>query len=105
MLPDPLDTDSDPDRGAAPDVGDTGDPNGTWRRSQKSLSDYGRFASVGLQFGIVLVLFSLAGYWLDQRLGTTPWLLVTGAGVGFVGGLVSMIKRIPVPTRRRKRDA
>jgi F0F1-type ATP synthase assembly protein I len=45
------------------------------------------FAGVGLQFAVTIVLFALAGIWLDKRLGTSPWLLLLmvfgGAGLGF----------------------
>jgi F0F1-type ATP synthase assembly protein I len=45
------------------------------------------FAGVGLQFAVTLVVFALAGIWLDKRLGTSPWLLIVlvmgGAGLGF----------------------
>ncbi|HPF15479.1 MAG TPA: AtpZ/AtpI family protein, partial [Planctomycetota bacterium] len=36
---------------------------------QEMLRDYGRYGSVGLQFGVSLVLFSLGGYWLDRKFG------------------------------------
>ncbi|HEY8176204.1 MAG TPA: AtpZ/AtpI family protein [Gemmatimonadaceae bacterium] len=49
---------------------------------------------MGLQFAVTLVLFALAGIWLDKRLGTSPWLLIVlvlgGAGLG----LWSMVRRL-----------
>jgi len=45
------------------------------------------FAGVGLQFAVTLVVFSLAGIWLDGRLGSSPWFTIAlvffGAGFGF----------------------
>ena len=45
------------------------------------------FAGIGLQFAITLVVFALAGIWLDRRLGTSPWLLIVlvlgGSGLAF----------------------
>ena len=45
------------------------------------------FAGVGVQFGITIVAFALAGVWLDRRLGTSPWLLIVlvlgGSGLAF----------------------
>ena len=53
-----------------------------------------QFAGVGLQFAITLVLFALAGIWLDKRLGTSPWLLIAlvlgGAGLA----LWTMVRRL-----------
>ena len=52
------------------------------------------FAGIGLQFGLTIVLFALAGIWLDKRLGTSPWfvlmLVFAGAGLGFW----SMVRRM-----------
>lgn len=45
------------------------------------------FAGIGIQFGVTVVAFAFAGVWLDQRLGTSPWLVLImvfgGAGLGF----------------------
>ncbi len=45
------------------------------------------FAGVGMQFSATIVVFALAGVWLDKRLGTSPWLVILmvfgGAGLGF----------------------
>lgn len=42
------------------------------------------------------------GYWLDQRWGTTPWLLIVGAGLGLTVMLVDLIKLTqPRPPRSR----
>jgi F0F1-type ATP synthase assembly protein I len=42
---------------------------------------------VGLQFALTIVLFALAGVWLDKRFGTSPWLLFVlvfgGSGLSF----------------------
>jgi len=41
----------------------------------------------------VLVFFFL-GKWLDQRLGTDPWLTLTGLAVGITGGLISFLRTV-----------
>jgi len=45
------------------------------------------FAGIGLQFAVTIVVFALAGVWLDRRLHTSPWLTLAfvlgGAGLGF----------------------
>lgn len=32
------------------------------------------------------------GYWLDQRWGTEPWLVILGAALGFVVGMTHLMK-------------
>jgi F0F1-type ATP synthase assembly protein I len=52
------------------------------------------FAGIGLQFAVVLVVFALAGVWLDRKLGTSPLLVIVlvlgGSGLGFW----SMVRRV-----------
>jgi ATP synthase protein I len=61
-------------------------------------SDYARYAGVGFQFGAAIILFALGGWWLDKRLGTTPWFLILGVFLGFGGGLYSLVKKVPGAT-------
>lgn len=42
------------------------------------------------------------GYWLDSMLGTSPWLLITGAGLGFTLMLRDLIQLTATPSRRNK---
>lgn len=53
-----------------------------------------RLAGIGVQFGAVISLFALAGYWLDDRMGSSPWLLLLGVLLGFVGGTISLVKAV-----------
>ncbi len=52
------------------------------------------YLGLGLQFGAAIVLFMLAGMWLDRRLGTVPWLMVIGVFVGAAGGFYSIYRRL-----------
>ena len=67
--------------------------------------EYGRLAGVGMQFGITIVVLALGGYWLDQQFGTYPLLLIVGVFLGFVGGTISLVKRVGSPSKRRKPPA
>ena len=69
-------------------------------------SDNARYAGVGFQFGAAIIVFALGGWWLDTRLGTKPWLLILGVALGFAGGLISLLKKVPGSTGgREKHDA
>jgi F0F1-type ATP synthase assembly protein I len=42
-----------------------------------------------------VVVFTLGGWWLDQKLDhETPWLLLVGAGIGMTGGFISFFKTV-----------
>jgi len=55
------------------------------------------FAGVGVTFSLTIIVFALAGVWLDKRFGTSPVLLLMmvfgGAGLGFRTMYRSMIKK------------
>ena len=61
----------------------------------------GAYMGLGLQFGLSIVLFMFAGMWLDRRLGTYPWLLVTGVFVGAGAAFYSMYRRLMSDQKRR----
>lgn len=71
--------------------------------------DIGRYSGLGFQFAATVGVFAFGGYWLDQRLGTLPLFLITGVLLGFAGGILSLIRRVPpgggASSRRRKNDA
>jgi len=58
------------------------------------------FAGLGLQFAVTLVLFSLAGVWLDKRLGTSPWLLIGLVLGGFALAFWAMYRRLIASDKR-----
>jgi len=68
-----------------------GPPGGREASSGPSASE---FAGVGLQFAASIIVFLLAGQWLDRKLGTTPWLLIVGVFVGAGGGFYSMYRKL-----------
>jgi ATP synthase protein I len=68
-----------------------GPPGGREAISGPSASE---FAGVGLQFAASIIVFLLAGQWLDRKLGTTPWLLIVGVFFGAGGGFYSMYRKL-----------
>ena len=53
-----------------------------------------QFAGIGVQFGAVIMVFTLAGYWVDKKLGTSPWLLLVSVFVGASAGFYSMYSKV-----------
>ena len=67
------------------------------RRAFESLSA----SSVGLELGIAVIMGLLFGWWLDQKLGTTPWLMFLFLGFGLYAGFRGVIRAV----RRAERAA
>ena len=69
------------------------------RDGRKGISG-SEFAGLGLQFAVVLVVFALAGVWLDRKLGTSPWLVIVlvmgGSGIGFW----SMVRQVNAKAKK-----
>lgn len=82
-------------------------------RSDEPLTDrptrgfdlYGRYAGLGMQFAATIGLFAWAGWWLDGKLGTRPIVLIVGVLLGFLGGLVSLVHKVPPPRGRSRGTA
>jgi F0F1-type ATP synthase assembly protein I len=49
-------------------------------------------ASVGIELSLSTVIGALGGRWLDGKLGTTPWLMISGLILGVVAGFRSLIR-------------
>ncbi len=43
---------------------------------------------------MTIVLSALLGYWLDKKLGTSPWLLIVLVFVGAAAGFYSLYRRV-----------
>ena len=46
----------------------------------------------GIQLAAAVAVFFFAGRWLDEKLNTSPWLMLIGALVGAAGGMYKFIR-------------
>ena len=53
-----------------------------------------RYAGLGVQLAVSMVVFVLAGQWLDKRLGNTGMVTVAAAFLGFGGTMYSLIRAL-----------
>ena len=53
-----------------------------------------KYFAVGLKFAAGIVVFSLAGVWLDRRLGTIPLFTLVGTLGGAVLGFLSVYRDV-----------
>ena len=56
------------------------------------LASWYRMTGVGVEFVVAVLLFGGLGWLADKWLGTRPWLMLVGGGIGFAGGLWILIK-------------
>lgn len=56
------------------------------------LKTIGQLSTIGLAFVFALMMGFGAGFWLDARLGTKPWLSLLGFAVGLAAGILNVIR-------------
>jgi len=66
---------------------------------------YGPFLTLGLQLAITVVAFFFIGRWLDDALGTTPWLMLAGLALGVTGGMISFFRTVIALGKADDREA
>ena len=70
-------------------------PNGFKKdRPRSTLGQIGSYLTIGLELAVFLLVFIFLGRYLDSRLGTEPWLLMTGATVGFIAGFYNLFRTL-----------
>ncbi|HEX8914987.1 MAG TPA: AtpZ/AtpI family protein [Humisphaera sp.] len=66
-------------------------PKGSAGGGESETLAWHRLAGIGVEFVAAVGVFAGLGWYADTKFGTSPWLLITGCGLGFVGGLWNMI--------------
>jgi F0F1-type ATP synthase assembly protein I len=51
-------------------------------------------SSMGLEFGLSVIIGLMFGRWLDSQAGTDPWLMIVFLCFGFAAGLRSILRAI-----------
>lgn len=60
----------------------------------------GELSSIGMTLVLATVIGMAGGYYADQWLGTSPWLLLLGLVLGIAAGFVSMYRSVKAAERR-----
>jgi F0F1-type ATP synthase assembly protein I len=53
-----------------------------------------RYAGIGLQFAVSILVFLYVGQWLDRKFGTSPIFLMLGVFVGAGAAFYSMYRKL-----------
>jgi len=59
---------------------------------------------LGVQFVVAILVCLYAGMWLDSKLGTAPWLLLAGVGVGAGTSFYSMYHVLMAENRKATKE-
>jgi F0F1-type ATP synthase assembly protein I len=67
-----------------------------------ALGAAGKYAGIGLQFALAILLFLYVGQWVDQRLGTKGIFALVGAFVGFGAAFYSIYRSLMADQKREE---
>lgn len=65
--------------------------------------EYLKYSTLGLEMGLSVAVGFGVGSWLDEKLGTTPWMLLFWLFCGLVAAF-RPIFRMVIDVRKRNRD-
>lgn len=71
------------------------------RNGENDAPSTGGYAAAGLQFAVALVVFALAGDWLDGKLGSAPLFLLLGVFGGGAAAFYGMYRKLMGPHSRK----
>ena len=77
----PEDSDQPPDRGTRPTP-----------KPKRPAPNPMLMAGAALEFGLLMIVCIGGGYWLDEKLDTSPVLTLTGLAVGLTGGIYNLYR-------------
>ena len=86
-----------PQSGQRPVERDTSRPRAASASRTSGRSTGAEYAGLGIQLGGAIALFAFVGWWLDERLGTSPWLLIALVFLGAFAGFYSVYRRVFPP--------
>ncbi|MCX5784306.1 MAG: AtpZ/AtpI family protein [Elusimicrobia bacterium] len=56
--------------------------------------NYWKYAQIGLELAVSVLLGFWAGYRLDKKIGTSPWLMLGGSAGGMAAGFYLVIREL-----------
>ncbi len=59
---------------------------------RQQLRTAARFSAIGIEMGLSPLVGYFGGRWLDQKLGTAPWLMIIGLLLGAAAGFRSVFR-------------
>ena len=67
------------------------------RKRRESMAQAGMMFGAGLQFAVTIMIATAGGWWLDERLSTSPFLLIAGMLFGATAAFYHLYKALTRP--------
>jgi F0F1-type ATP synthase assembly protein I len=79
---------------SASNTGNKNDKESEFEKVAKSYRTGWAYAEYAFQYGVAIVLCTMAGYWLDNWLNTGNIFLIFGVIFGAVGGFINLLRAL-----------
>jgi Uncharacterized protein conserved in bacteria len=80
------------------------DPKGVPEGDGSGLKGTGKYAGLGLQFALSIIVFLKIGEWVDRRFGTEPIFLTVGVFTGAGAAFYSMYRGLMADQRKAEQE-
>ena len=67
------------------------------KKRQAGMAQAGQLLGAGLQFTVTIIIATMGGWWLDDRLSTSPLLLIAGMLFGATAAFYHLYTALPRP--------
>jgi len=74
------------------------------KKQPSAWKDFGDASALGIELVVSVLIAGGAGWWLDKRFGTSPWLTVIGVVIGAAAGLRSAYRVMVGDEHRKDQD-
>ena len=64
------------------------------RETVQTLRELASYSSLGLTVAFSIFIGLFAGVFLDRRIGTNPWFMLIGLGLGIAAGFTQIVRAI-----------
>jgi ATP synthase protein I len=73
--------------------------------ARDAMRSAGRISAVGMEFAGAVIGCLLIGYWIDGKIGTSPWLTIVGVVLGSVAGFRALYRAAKVMQAQAEAEA
>ncbi len=73
------------------------------QKPKGTLGEWMRYANIGIEMMVSVLIGAFGGYGLDRLFHTKPWLMIVGFILGSVAGFVSLFRLLEEENKKSKK--
>ncbi len=73
------------------------------QKPKGTLGEWMRYANIGIEMMVSVLIGAFGGYGLDRLFHTKPWLMIVGFILGSIAGFVSLFRLLEEENKKSKK--